>query len=116
MVNNQLNIITFQELSIRLVSKPYDSAMLEEFDRMGRVHKFMKVELIHMQALLAFMQDTMIAELFNHYNSGIKGMFVYLLSKCYKTTLTFEMSKNPSGIAYLNQIGKILYIIYICEL
>ena len=42
---------------------------------MGRVHKLIDVDLIHMQALLAYLQDAVIAELYKHYNSGIQGMF-----------------------------------------
>jgi len=60
---------------VRLVTKSYDGDMLAELDRMGRIHTplggrtSINVELIHMQALLAFLQDALIATLFAHKNS-----------------------------------------------
>ena len=53
--------------------------MLEELDRMGRIHTpssgrtSINVELIHMKALLAYLQDAIIAELYTYYNSHIEG-------------------------------------------
>ena len=64
---------------VRLVTKPYDGAMLEELDRMGRIHTptggrtSINVELIHMQALMAFLQDAIIAELYQYYDSQAEG-------------------------------------------
>ena len=53
--------------------------MLAELDRMGRIHtpkggkKSINVELIHMQALLAYLQDALISTLFTYKNSREEG-------------------------------------------
>lgn len=64
---------------VRLVTKPYDGDMLAELDRMGRIHTpkggstSINVELIHMQALLAYLQDALISTLFTYKNSCEEG-------------------------------------------
>ena len=66
-------------LFCRLVTKPYDADMLKELDRMGRIHTpkggktSINVELIHMQALLAFLQDALIDTIFAYKNSSDEG-------------------------------------------
>eukprot|EP00116_Pleurobrachia_bachei_P012141 sb/3472403/ len=57
----------------RLVTKPYDGNMLNVLDRMGSMHRIIKVELIHLQILLIFVQDAIIAELYNYKNSSQPG-------------------------------------------
>lgn len=53
--------------------------MLTELDRMGRIHTpkggrtSINVELIHMQALMAFLQDALVATLFAYKGSGEEG-------------------------------------------
>ena len=53
--------------------------MIQEFDRMGRIHTSVSgktsvnVALIHMNALLGFLQDAIIEELFRYKNSDDDG-------------------------------------------
>ena len=89
------------------MSAPFDETLLKEMDRMGRIHApgavgmRVAVELIHMQALLGFLQDAIIAQLFLARSEGSRNTLFFCSSSAILVDMGhYQEIRVPSNYKY----------------